>query len=108
MPCTLDFIVNNAKILIQNDPNAFGENYCKIVYSSNYSAASKTCTADQQTCKDGRADSQTVNAAFAEDLGNYWNSTIVPDLLPTCGALSIEYSLKVIAGLIFVVFFGFL
>ena len=105
---TLDFIVNEAKRLIQNDPNTFPVNYCSIVYGSRYSTTDKTCTADQQTCEDGRANSQTFNAAFAEDFGSYWNSTIVPDLLPACGALSIEYSLRVIAGLIFVVVFGFL
>ena len=105
---TLDFIVNKAKILIQNDPTTFGVNYCGIVYSSGYSAPGKICTADQQTCENDRAEAQAFNAAFAEDFGSYWNSVIVPDLLPTCGALSIEYSLKVIAGLIFVLFLGFL
>ena len=105
---TLNFIISKSKSYIQSNRSTFAVNYCKNVYSSGYNATRRTCTADQQTCQNGLVDARSYDDVFAEDFGTYWDNVIVPDLLPTCGALSFEYSLKVIAGLIFVVFFGIL
>ena len=114
---TLDFIVNQSKQYIENDPDGFAYFYCSEVYGADYDAANKKCDIPESSCEEGNADAALYNATFAEDFGNYWNDYILPNVFPSLadclsggdgGAIPTEYSMKVLAGLIFIAFLSVL
>ena len=114
---TLDFIVTQSQQYIQSNPDNFADFYCSQVYGADYDAANKKCDIPESACEGGNAKAALYNATFAEDFGDYWNDQIIPNVLPSLadclsggdgGAIPTEYSVKVLAGLIFIAFLSVL
>jgi hypothetical protein len=82
---TLQYIVENTIMAIQDDPNSFKKFYCNTVYGhGSFNNVTNTCEMTQEMCTANSAKAESYKQRFQEDFGDYY-SRLETTLLEKCG-----------------------
>ena len=85
---TLQYIVQNTIMAIEDDPDSFKKFYCDAVYGHGYfNNETKTCVVKKEMCEDKASKAESYKQRFSEDFGDYYSTSLETDVIPTatCG-----------------------